>query len=115
MTAGQWPKFSDEAETLKVIGANDFEPQHLVYLPISAQTEVTGTNFSDAKISSPKWSAQRVQFSVQAVAPAMVVVAQSFYHNWHAFVDGRPVKLWRANHAFQALEVPGGQHAVTLI
>jgi uncharacterized membrane protein YfhO len=29
-------------------------------------------------------------------------------------VDGKPVRLWRANHAFQALEVPAGRHEVKL-
>ena len=31
-----------------------------------------------------------------------------------AYVDGKPTPLWRANHAFQALEVPGGKHLVRL-
>ena len=45
----------------------------------------------------------------------MVVIAQSFYHNWRAFVDGQQVRLWRANYAYQALEIPAGQHEVTLV
>ncbi len=52
---------------------------------------------------------------VDAAAPAMVVVAQAFYHPWHAYVDGARVPLARANHAFQALEVPAGQHRVELV
>ena len=115
ITAGQRPIFADEMETLSAIGANDFDPRRSVFLPTNAATEIVVSNFSEAKILAPKWSAQRVQFSVQAVAPAMVVVAQSFYHNWHAFVDGRPVPLWRADVAFQALEVPAGQHEVALV
>ena len=30
-------------------------------------------------------------------------------------MDGKPVRLWRANHAFQALEVPEGRHEVKLV
>jgi uncharacterized membrane protein YfhO len=30
-------------------------------------------------------------------------------------VDDQPVRLLRANHAFQALQVPAGQHHVTLV
>jgi uncharacterized membrane protein YfhO len=44
----------------------------------------------------------------------MVVVAQAFYHPWRAFVDGKTVPLWRANYAFQSLEVPAGSHQVEL-
>ncbi len=42
----------------------------------------------------------------------MLVVAQAYYHCWRASVDGAPVPLWRANYAFQALEVPPGRHEV---
>ena len=52
---------------------------------------------------------------MDADAPAMVVVAQSYYHPWRAYVDGHATPLWRANYAFQALEVPGGKHQVTLV
>jgi uncharacterized membrane protein YfhO len=30
-------------------------------------------------------------------------------------VDGKAVPLWRANYAFQALEVPAGKHEVHLV
>ena len=52
---------------------------------------------------------------VETDAPTLVTVAQSFYHPWRAFVDGQPVKLWRANYAFQALAVPAGKHTVRLV
>jgi len=45
----------------------------------------------------------------------MVVVAQAYYHPWHAYVDGEPTRLWRANYAYQALEVPPGKHQVRLV
>jgi uncharacterized membrane protein YfhO len=44
----------------------------------------------------------------------MVSISQSFYHPWKAYVDGARVPLWRANHAFQALQVPAGKHRVWL-
>ena len=52
---------------------------------------------------------------VIAEAPAMVVVAQAYYHPWQAYVDGKRTRLWRANYAYQAVEVPAGTHQVTLV
>jgi uncharacterized membrane protein YfhO len=52
---------------------------------------------------------------VEAAAPAMIVAAQAFYHPWLAYVDGKKARLWPANHAFQALQVPAGRHHVKLI
>ncbi|HEV2435177.1 MAG TPA: YfhO family protein, partial [Verrucomicrobiae bacterium] len=80
----------------------------------SARRQVTVTNVSKAKIAFQEFGAQKIHLTVEAPAPALVVVAQAFYHDWHAYVDGQPVPLLRANHAFQALEVPAGRHEVTL-
>ena len=51
---------------------------------------------------------------VEAKSSALVVVAQSDYPPWHAYVDGKRAAVWRANHAFQAVEVPAGRHEVVL-
>ena len=42
-------------------------------------------------------------------------LAQAYYPAWHAYVDGQPTRLWRANYAFQALEVPVGRHRVEIV
>jgi uncharacterized membrane protein YfhO len=44
-----------------------------------------------------------------------VTIAQAYYHPWRGYVDGRPAQLWKANYAFQALEIPAGQHVVRLV
>ncbi len=113
-TAGQQPIFADDQESLEKLGTADFDPRHTVYLPLSTRGKVTATNASAAEITSQQFNAQRIHLTVEAPAPALVVIAQAYYHDWHAYVDGRPVPLLRANHAFQALEVPAGRHEVTL-
>jgi uncharacterized membrane protein YfhO len=45
----------------------------------------------------------------------MVVLCQTYYHNWQASVDGKDVPLWRANYAFQAIETPAGKHRILLV
>ncbi len=53
-------------------------------------------------------------FEAEAPAASLVVISQTYYPAWKAYVDGRPAKLWRANYAFQALEVPAGRHHIRL-
>ena len=115
ITAGQRPIFSNDEQSLKAVASADFKPREVVYVPVAAQEFVSAAAVPDASILSPQWSASRVQFRVKTSAPAMVVIAQSFYHNWRALVDGQPVRLWRANYAYQALEIPAGRHEVTLV
>ena len=113
-TAGQQPFFADAAETLRQLNSANFNPRHTVFMPLSEQGKLMVTNGSDARVVFQQFGAQQAHLTVVAPAPALVVIAQAFYHNWRAYVDGKPVPLLRANYAFQAVEVPAGQHEITL-
>src|SRR5581483_10714159 len=114
VTAGQSPIFSDEPRTLEALFSPGFDPRHSVYLPLEARDEIHATQ-SSARAVLTHFSAHELRIEAEAEAPALIVVAQSFYHPWRAFVDGQPSTLWRANYAFQAVEVPAGKHQVRLV
>jgi len=44
-----------------------------------------------------------------------VVISDSAWKGWHAYVDGRPVRLSRANAAFLGVPVPAGPHSVRVV
>ena len=115
LTAGQRPVFLDAAGSLRALLDPAFNPRQVVYLPTDSKPFITLTNQPLVRILSPKFSAHRVAFETEADQPSMVVAAQTFYPCWTGYVDGQPTRLWRANHAFQALQVPAGQHQVQLV
>ena len=43
-----------------------------------------------------------------------VVISEAAWKGWRAYVDGRPSKIVRANHAFLGVFVPAGHHSVKL-
>jgi hypothetical protein len=43
-----------------------------------------------------------------------VVISEAAWKGWRAYVDERPAKIVRANHAFLGVFVPAGKHAVRL-
>jgi hypothetical protein len=114
-TIGQKPVFLDDASALPALAAPEFRPREVVYLPPEARESVLATADPAAKILSSKVTASVCQFETEASHPALLVVAQSWYHRWVAEIDGRAGPLLRANYAFQALEVPAGRHIVRLV
>ena len=115
VTAGQKPVFLDDDETLRALTQPDFDGSKIVFLPPEDKSAVTVSNQTDAKILGSKFGNQTVDIEVEAAAPSLVVVAQTYYHNWHARLDGsggREPLLLRANHAFQAIEIPAGKHQI---
>jgi hypothetical protein len=113
-TAGQLPVFASPEMTFEAVSSPKFEPRASVFLPLEARGSITVTNRSAPQITQLAFSDREVQLAVRAEVPAMVVVAQTFYHNWRASVDSQPAKLWEANYAFQAVEVPAGGHRIRL-
>ena len=114
VTAGQKPVFLDNANTLRALGQNSFDGSKIVFLPPEAKLFVTATNPTTARVLNSKFETWSVDAEVEAAGPSLVVVAQTYYHNWRAYVDGQPAHLLRANYAFQAFQVPAGRHHVRL-
>jgi hypothetical protein len=115
VTSGQRPVFTTDDDALRAIFAADFDARSVVYLPLEAKSKISVAQSASTKLVMHRFTAQRIECETESDRPAMVVVAQSYYHRWHAYVDGNRVPLWRANYAFQALEVPAGRHEVGLI
>jgi hypothetical protein len=114
VTAGQMPVFLDDTNTLWAFGRNDFDGGKIVFLPPDEKSFVTVTNQTSVKIGMAKFGYNGVEIVADANEPSLVVVAQTYYHDWRASIDGQPAKLLRANTAFQAVQMPAGKHSIHL-
>jgi Bacterial membrane protein YfhO len=114
VTAGQKPVVYDYSNPVSALTRNDFDGSKIVFLDSPESSSVTVSNQSDAKIFNSKFGNQTVDVEVDATQPVLVVVAQTYYHNWHATVDDQPTPLLRANVAFQAVQVRAGSHKIHL-
>ena len=114
VTLGQKPEFLNDETVLKRVcdETNDF--RSVVFLPREASSSVTARQSVKSRVLNAQFKNHQISFETEAEQPAMAVVAQSYYHLWKVTVDGSPARLWRANHAFQAVEVPAGRHSVIL-
>jgi hypothetical protein len=115
LTGGQKPMFAKDLTAVLMLTNASFNPRREVSLPLEAKPFIAVSNAATVKISSPKYSAHRIEAEVEADAPTLLVAAQMYYHPWHAYVDGRPTQLWPANYAFQAFVIPAGPHHVKLV
>jgi len=116
VSIGQAPIYSDDGTAFGAIeeGANDF--RHMVYLPMEAKSALQmGGQQVNARITGKNFTILRQSIDVETPAPTMLVLSQAYYHNWEASVDGTPTPLWRANYAFQAVQVPAGKHRILLL
>jgi hypothetical protein len=58
------------------------------------------------------WTPEQRDFLVRADRGGRFVLVEQFYPGWIAAVDGHPVGIERWGGAFQAIQVPAGEHRV---
>jgi hypothetical protein len=56
---------------------------------------------------------EQITVQVNTPAPGFLVLSEAYTPGWVAAVDGEPVELLIANHAFRAVRVPAGEHVAT--
>jgi hypothetical protein len=114
-TSGQSPRFADPATIRGGLKAADFDPRRVVFLPEELEGKVAAKNPVIARVVEARWQNARATMEVETGASTILVVAQSFHHNWRAYVDGKETPIHRANYAFQAIEVPAGRSQVDVV
>jgi hypothetical protein len=114
-SGGQQPVFADESTTLRALAEPSFDPRRVVFLPLEAQGQVFTTNAAQATVAMKRFAAHHIELDVESTTPTWVVIAQASYHPWRASVNGQAARLWPANHAFQAVEVPAGRSTFKLV
>jgi hypothetical protein len=92
----------------------DFPYWNTVVLESEAHADRTGRDGAgSARIS--EYENHRISCEVEARMPGFLVLLDSFYPGWRAYVDGRETPILRANYAFRAVEIPEGEHRVEFV
>jgi hypothetical protein len=115
VTAGQQPVFADDRAAFGALSQTNLDLRQLVFMPLEARGSISATRQTSARVLATKFADQEITLRCDAPATSLVVVSQTYYPAWKGYVDGQPAKIWRANYAFQALQVPAGRHSVQLI
>jgi hypothetical protein len=115
VTVGQEPVFATDQDAFDAIAGGKASFRDSVYLPLEAQPLVKAKRQAAARVMAKHFTAMRQKIDVETPNEAMLVLTEAYYHNWTVSVDGKPAQLWRANYAFEAVEVPAGRHEVLLV
>jgi len=115
ITGGQQPVYLDGTNALLSLFDPRFDGRNYVVLPSQARAWVTVTNRADCLIKTARFAGGTVEVEAQAARPFFIVLSQTYYHCWRAYLDGQPLRILRANYAFQAVESPAGNHRLKLV
>lgn len=140
--AWHWVKDRDEIAQQYFEGGRSFDPrfqlivekptsvevdeERLDVLPFSQVNPPGGPPLSDSKgaelsrnetrcksVDVMAYEPEHVSLSVRVKNPSFVVVRDSYYPGWKAYVDSTPTPMYRANGFARAVFVTAGSHLVT--
>ncbi len=57
----------------------------------------------------------RLQLLVEAKEDSLLVLSDTYFPGWKAYLDGSPVRIFRANYNFRAVSIPPGKHEVKFV
>ncbi len=77
-----------------------------------AKTINTQRNDSSKIIS---YQSNHVEIQVSASTPAILVLTDTYYRGWKAYVDNVETPIYRANYSLRAIIIPQGNHVVQFI
>jgi hypothetical protein len=71
------------------------------------------TNLATAgSVKINNYQPQEIELEVKTDEPGILVLTDSFYPGWRAFIDGQPTKILAADYHFRAIMVPTGKSKV---
>jgi hypothetical protein len=102
---------SSQAEAFQKFIRPDFSIGDKVVLESARSDAKSGLpDAGTAKIEH--YGSQRIMCRVEARTNGYLVLLDSYYPGWIAYLDGLKVEVMRANYAFRAVAVPAGSHEV---
>jgi hypothetical protein len=109
--AGNYEVIPKETEILERIKQPNFDPASTVILEEQPEGIVPAKQ-AGGSVVIDEYQPNQIKLSVEALAPAMMVMSENHYPAWQAYLDGKPVKTYRADYTFRAVAVPAGKHKV---
>ncbi|MDO8657209.1 MAG: YfhO family protein [Candidatus Levybacteria bacterium] len=105
----------DEEDVLNAVLDPNFNPTSEVVLEEQADFigKTGDKNYSNIKIDEYLENSTKIR--VSSKDSGFLVMTRTFYPGWIAYVDDKQSKIYRANYAFQAVEVPKGEHIVKFV
>ncbi len=101
-------------EAIEQLSAGKSDPRRVALLEVSPPVLSRPRNPADDSTRITSYAPDHLVVRTDAEAPGLLMLGEVYYPAWKAYVDGRSVPLYLANHAFRAVQVPAGTHTVEL-
>ena len=105
---------ASRSETLKQLGSGAVDPRRTALLERTPPDLARPEDPSADRATVTGYEADRISLNTETGARGLLVLSETYYPAWKAYVDGEPAPLYVADHVLRAVPVPAGEHTVEL-
>ena len=70
---------------------------------------------STARIRFDKYTPEALTYTSQNPADGFAVFSENYYpYGWKAYIDGKPVPIYKVNYSLRGLRIPAGRHKIDM-
>jgi membrane protein YfhO len=70
---------------------------------------------ANAEAKLTRYEPQRIELQTRNSQPGFLVLSETYYRGWEAWIDGRRALVERVNHSLRGLSVPPGDHKIEFV
>ncbi|MBL7150652.1 YfhO family protein [Candidatus Microgenomates bacterium] len=108
------------SQVLEILFNENFDHQQSVVLeqdPQFAHTRYVqirhpGLDLGSSATKFISYEPEKIILQTSSPTPAILVLTDTYYPGWQAFIDQQPVEIYRANYNFRAVVIPAGDHQI---
>ncbi|MBI4789479.1 MAG: YfhO family protein [Chloroflexi bacterium] len=106
---------TNDEEALTRMQAPDFRADQIVLLAdgpsLDAHEDATLSKSRD-QVAITEYKPERVALNVKSSRDGYLVLTDTWYPGWVAYVDGKEIPIYRADYVFRAVRLTAGEHVV---
>ena len=106
----------NKASVLAKITSKEFDPEKLLILEQDPELKESSSKHlgqtSSCKVNIIEYKPDEVVIELYSPKPGFLLLLDTYYPGWKAFVDAKPAKIYRANYNFRTVAVPSGKSTV---
>jgi len=103
-----------QKEALDSLSSGAVDPRRTALLERRPPSLAEPDEPSADRTSVTSYEDDRIQLKTNTGAPGLLMLSEMYYPAWKAYVDGRPVSLYKGDYMLRAVPVPAGDHTVEL-
>jgi uncharacterized membrane protein YfhO len=105
-----------ENDSLIATYMNDKNFNYARELVLSEKPQLNNSDTGDVKnnINITKYTNNKIEINVSTDKPGLLWLSEIWYPAWKAKVDGKVTKVYKADFSFRAIDVPSGNHKITM-